>query len=158
MYMTIEIERKFLVRGEPWHNVAGVEYRQGYLCTDKGRTVRIRTAGERGYLTIKGSTRGIVRAEYEYEIPLADARELLALCPHPPIEKTRYRIPHADLVWEVDVFHGENAGLVVAEIELEAEDQQVEVPPWVAQEVTGDRRYTNSNLSRNPYCRWLDSA
>ena len=153
--MGLEIERKFLVENGPWQPRAeGVEYRQGYLCTDPERVVRVRTLGERAALTIKGPSRGAVRAEFEYEIPFAEAVEILAMCDKPPIEKTRYRIPHEGFVWEVDIFHGSNEGLVVAEIELEAENQSFAKPAWVGVEVTGDHRYSNSNLYSRPYTTW----
>ena len=121
----MEIERKFLVQGDAWRQgAAGVRYRQGYLCTDKHRTVRVRTAGDKAFLTIKGLSHGASRAEYEYEIPAADADAMLdALCLRPLIEKTRYRIPADDLVWEIDEFESDNAGLIVAEVELSAADQ-----------------------------------
>jgi adenylate cyclase len=154
--MAQEIERKFLLADDSWKPGAlGVPYRQGYLCTDKERTVRVRIVGERGLLTVKGMTRGISRAEYEYDIPLQDAIQLLDdLCLRPLIEKTRYRVTHGDLTWEIDEFHGENAGLVVAEVELASTDQDVPMPDWVGEEVSGDPRYFNSNLGRHPYSRW----
>lgn len=154
--MPTEIERKFLVRGEQWRRGAtAVRYRQGYLCAEKERAVRVRTAGDKGYLTIKGLSRGAARAEYEYEIPLGEANEMLdSLCHRPLIEKKRYRIPAGDLVWEVDEFEGENAGLIVAEVELKSADQPVDLPPWAGQEVTDDPRYYNASLVRNPYGRW----
>lgn len=152
--MATEIERKFLVTGEDWKNTPGTEFRQGYLNRDKLRTVRVRVAGTRGFLTIKGISKGAARSEYEYEIPLADAVQLLQLCDGPLIEKTRHIIQHAGMTWEVDEFHGENAGLVVAEIELQMEDQQFEKPAWVGREVTHDKRYFNSSLSVQPYTSW----
>lgn len=151
-----EIERKFLVEGDAWRALAeGTRYRQGYLSTVKERTVRVRTIGDKAYLTIKGITQGIARAEFEYEIPLADANALLDdLCERPLIEKDRYKILHGGLTWEVDEFFGENAGLVLAEVELEAEDQVVELPDWVGQEVSDDPRYYNANLIASPYRTW----
>jgi adenylate cyclase len=117
--------------------------------------VRVRTEGGRAFLSVKGETRGATRAEYEYAIPLADAERMLdALCERPLIEKRRYRIEHSGLVFEVDEFLGENAGLVVAEVELEREDQALDLPAWVGREVTGDPRYFNSNLVRRPYRAW----
>ena len=152
-----EIERKFLVSGEPWRTHVGAYYRQGYLTTDPERTVRVRIAGEQGVLTIKGKSSGAVRAEFEYPIPLADAEYLLEnLCPKPQIEKLRYRIAHAGLTWEVDVFRGENYGLVIAEVEIESADQAVELPPWVGREVTGDKRFFNAYLTEHPYLTWAD--
>ncbi len=151
-----EIERKFLVINEAWREgVQGLTFRQGYLCRDKERVVRLRAAGDKGFLTIKGLTVGASRAEYEYEIPLADCLAMLdTLAAKPLIEKTRYKIPHAGLTWEVDEFFGENSGLIVAEVELEREDQPFAKPPWVGEEVTGDARYYNSNLIALPFSRW----
>jgi adenylate cyclase len=151
-----EIERKFLTRDDSWRaGAAGTRYRQGYLSVDQTRTVRVRTAGSQGFLTVKGKTEGAARLEFEYPIPLADAEQLLTeLCQRPLIEKVRYRIPHAGLVWEVDEFEGENAGLILAEVELEREDQAVELPPWAGEEVTGQPRYYNANLIALPYSRW----
>ena len=156
--MAVEIERKFLVQGEGWRQGAsGVRYVQGYLNRDKARTVRVRIAGAQGFLTIKGESVGATRAEFEYPIPVADAQALLALCEGPLIDKTRYRIPLDGRVWEVDVFAGDNAGLVVAEIELPSEDAPFTRPPWLGMEVTHDARYFNSSLSRSPYARWATS-
>jgi CYTH domain-containing protein len=153
--MGTEIERKFLVRGTAWKTVPGTRYRQGYLSTVKERVVRVRTIDGKGFLTVKGITRGATRLEFEYQIPAADATEMLdALCERPLIEKTRYRVPYGGLIWEVDEFFGENAGLVVAEVELASEDQAFERPDWVGEEVTGDPRYFNSNLINRPYTRW----
>lgn len=154
--MGTEIERKFLLKGTAWkEGAAGAFVRQGYLSTDQGRTVRVRTIGEEGFLTIKGITQGISRLEFEFSIPIADARRMLdELCPHPLIEKTRYRIQYGDLVWEVDEFRGENEGLVVAEVELGHEDQVISLPEWIGEEVSGDSRYRNSNLSVHPYIEW----
>jgi len=154
--MGTEIERKFLVTHTTWKQAAhGVRYRQGYLVADGERTVRVRVAGERAYVTLKGRTTGISRAEFEYDIPLPDAAQILdALCPKPLIEKTRYRVPHQGLTWEVDEFAGENEGLIVAEVELSDEAQTLELPDWVGAEVTHDRRYTNASLSRYPYRLW----
>jgi CYTH domain-containing protein len=156
--MGIEIERKFLTSADTWRDLAeSVEYRQGYLLAAPERTVRIRTAGSRGYLTIKGGSVGASRAEYEYEIPFEDARELLdEMCLRPLIEKRRSRIPHAGLVWEVDEFFGENHGLVLAEVELESEDQPIDLPPWIGREVTGDPRYFNASLVSKPYSSWRE--
>jgi len=150
-----EIERKFLVHGDAWREGDGVEYRQGYLNTDKERTVRVRSAGDRAWLTIKGITRGATRAEYEYEIALEEGRQLLdELCAKPLIEKRRYRVTHDNLIWEIDEFFGDNEGLVVAEVELMSEDQAFEKPPWAGEEVTGDPRYYNANLVEKPYKQW----
>ncbi len=154
--MGIEIERKFLLVGEAWKKLAqGVRYRQGYLSTSKESTVRVRTIENTGYLTVKGKSTGATRSEFEYEIPVEDANAMLdQLCAKPLIEKNRYKIDYQGFTWEVDEFFGENQGLVVAEIELESEDQPYTKPEWVGAEVTQDQRYFNSNLARNPYCRW----
>lgn len=154
--MGVEIERKFLVQGERWKALGpGVLLRQGYLSSSPERTVRVRIEGESAMLTIKGKSSGAMRSEWEYPIPLADAQAFLdALCELPIIEKKRYRIPFEGMVWEVDEFLGENAGLVVAEIELSAENQSFAKPDWIAEEVTHDPRYFNSALIRNPYSRW----
>jgi adenylate cyclase len=153
--MAKEIERKFLVKAQSWRRPdKGKRYRQGYLSTVKERTVRVRTAGDKGYITVKGVTTGASRAEYEYEIPLADANEMLKLCEQPLIEKTRYRVPIDRVVWEVDEFEGVNAGLITAEVELKSEDQQVKIPDWIDKEVTTDPRYFNANLVAHPYTKW----
>ena len=151
-----EIERKFLVKGDGWRALAKpVKYRQGYLSTVKERTVRVRTIDNKGYLTIKGITTGVTRAEYEYEIPAADADRMLTdLCEKPLIEKSRSTIALGGLNWEVDEFFGENQGLIVAEVELQSADQAVAKPAWVGQEVSGDPRYFNSNLIKKPFARW----
>ncbi len=153
--MAREIERKFLVTDDGWRGLApAVDYRQGYLPAT-GATVRVRIAGEQGFLTIKGPTQGIGRAEFEYPIPVADARELLdTLCSRPQIEKRRHKIPVGRHVWEVDEFLGENAGLVVAEIEVSDESEPFEKPSWVGEEVSHDRRYANSSLAERPYKTW----
>ena len=151
-----EIERKFLIKDDSWRGLAkGIMYRQGYLCRAKERVVRLRTAGDKGFLTIKGLTVGSSRAEYEYEIPLADCLVMLAeLAEKPLIEKMRYKIPHGGFVWEVDEFLGENKGLIVAEVELADEADAFDKPPWVSEEVTGDARYYNSNLIAHPFSHW----
>lgn len=154
--MSKEIERKFLVRDNTWRGQdGGKRYRQGYLSTVKERTVRVRTTGDKGFITIKGISVGATRSEYEYEIPLADANEMLdRLCERPLIEKTRYRVSHEGLVWEIDEFEGVNRGLIIAEVELEEETQSVTLPGWIGQEVTGDARYFNANLVANPFSQW----
>jgi CYTH domain-containing protein len=151
-----EIERKYLIKDDTWRKQAsGTTYRQGYLSTVKERTVRVRTIDDKGFLTIKGITIGATRREYEYEIPMADANEMLdELCEKPIIEKTRFKISHAGLTWEIDEFAGVNQGLIVAEVELESEDQNIDFPPWVGEEVSGDPRYFNSNLIANPFANW----
>ena len=157
--MSLEIERKFLVREDLWkparESGRGTLLRQGYLSSHPDRIVRVRIEGEAAVMTIKGRTVGASRGEWEYPIPLEDARVLLDdLCEKPVIEKTRYRVPHRGMVWEVDEFHGENVGLVVAEIELVSEDQQFDLPDWVGEEVTHDPRYANANLLRHPFSKW----
>lgn len=154
--MGIEIERKFLLANDNWRGKdEGHRYRQGYLNSEKGRTVRVRTVDETGFVTIKGPSNGGVRLEYEYPIPYQDALEMLdRLCLKPLIDKQRYRIDYQGFIWEVDEFYGENEGLVVAEIELQSPDQKFSFPDWIGQEVTGDIRYHNSTLCRNPYCLW----
>lgn len=150
-----EIERKYLVKGTAWKELGeGTLFRQGYLNSQKERVVRARTMGSRAALTIKGITVGATRLEFEYDIPLDDCNQLLELCEQPLIEKTRYKIAIGDLVWEIDEFHGVNDGLVVAECELESEDQAVDKPDWVGDEVTSDPRYYNSNLIANPFTTW----
>lgn len=152
-----EIERKFLVQGLAWREIAepGVAYAQGYLTREVGRSVRVRVAGDQGFLTIKSVTIDISRQEYEYRIPVDEAWELLKnLCYQPLIEKTRYRIPQAPLVWEVDEFGGDNAGLVLAEVELSHPEQELILPDWIGQEVSQDHRYFNSYLNQYPYQQW----
>jgi adenylate cyclase len=153
--MAKEIERKFLVTGDSWRQAKGVRYRQGYLNTAQERSVRVRINDDKAYLTIKGTTVGATRLEFEYEIPGQDAQEILdELCERPLIEKNRHKIEHGGLTWEVDEFFGENEGLIIAEIELDSEDQAFEKPDWLGREVTGDPRYFNANLVENPYSRW----
>lgn len=154
--MGTEIERKFLVSGDEWRSLgSAVRYRQGYLTADGRRSVRIRVAGDQGFITIKGSTEGITRAEYEYEIPLADAEALLdRLCDSPLIEKTRTKIPLNNVVWEVDEFFGANQGLIIAEVELQDANQAIDLPDWIGQEVSTDSRYYNSNLAKHPFTEW----
>ncbi len=156
--MPIEIERKFLVTGNAWRTgEAGVVFKQGYLNSRKERVVRVRTMGDRGRLTVKGLNKGMQRLEFEYDIPLNDALQLLKeLCEKPIIEKTRYFRNYEGLLWEVDEFHGENEGLIVAEVELGSEDQRVPLPPWIGEEVTDDARYFNSNLIQHPFKDWHD--
>lgn len=151
-----EIERKFLLKDSGWRGLAaGTLYRQGYLSTVIDRVVRVRTIGDHAYLTVKGISTSITRMEFEYEIPLADANDMLDhLCEKPLIEKTRYAIPYQGHIWEVDEFHGENAGLIVAEVELEDESQEFRLPPWVGEEVSDDPRYYNANLVERPYTTW----
>ena len=152
--MATEIEKKFLVKEGNWRNEKGTEYRQGYLNSTKERIVRVRTIDDKGYLTVKGLTVGATRMEFEYEIPRRDADAMLDICEKPLIEKTRYKVEAGGFVWEIDEFFDENQGLIVAEVELESEDQQFPKPDWVGEEVTGDPRYFNSNLIANPYSAW----
>jgi len=156
--MGTEIERKFLVCGDGWRQGAiGVRYRQGYIPT-QGCSIRVRTAGDTAYLSLKVRDTVRTRTEYEYTIPLTDADEMLGrLCTAGLVEKTRYRVPHEDLVWEIDVFEGANAGLIVAEVELASEDQAVALPEWVGEEVTHDERYLNTHLAQRPYCTWAEN-
>lgn len=153
--MGIEIERKFLVDHAPiseWGD--GLVMQQGYLARGQHAMCRVRVTGERGYLTIKGQTRGISRQEFEYEIPVEEARSLLKLCEGGVISKTRWCVSVGGKVWEVDVFDGDNQGLIVAEIELTSEDEEFTKPTWVSEEVSDDPRYFNSALSRHPFKLW----
>ena len=154
--MALEIERKFLVTSTAWKTLAaGVLTRQGFLSTAAERTVRVRIAGAEGFLTVKGRSHGISRAEFEYAIPVEDAAAMLdGLCEKPLIEKTRYRIPFGAHTWEVDEFHGANAGLVVAEVELGSADEKPALPAWVGREVSSDARYFNTNLVKRPFTTW----
>jgi CYTH domain-containing protein len=152
--MGIEIERKFLVVGTTWRQAPGVRFSQGYLNRDKERTVRVRLAGEQAFLTIKGISVGASRAEFEYEVPAADGEQLLKLSDGPIIEKIRRVIVLEGATWEVDEFLGENAGLVIAEIELQSEDQVFARPEWLGEEVTHDPRYFNASLAAHPFSQW----
>lgn len=154
--MAVEIERKFLVMGDQWRSLGtGQRYRQGYLASDAGRAVRVRVVGDRAFLTIKGGGQDISRLEFEYPIPVAEAEVMLEhLCDRPLIDKTRYKIPIGEVVWEVDEFAGENAGLIVAEVELTHPDQPLELPDWVGAEVSHDARYFNAALAKHPYRLW----
>ncbi len=154
--MGIEIERKFLVSGDGWREGArGVVIRQGYLCSRGDTLVRVRTCGDDAFLTIKGDNSGIARVEFEYPVPAADAAAMLdRLCQRPLIEKTRYAVEFEGLEWVVDDFAGDNAGLIVAEVELADVDQAVPLPPWIGREVTLDPRFLNVNLASRPFTRW----
>lgn len=152
-----EIERKFLVNGDDWRSLAGtgVIYRQGYLSLEPDRSVRVRIAGETGSLNIKGKISTLSRHEFEYQISVRDAHELLdKLCIQPLIVKTRYRLTHGGLVWEIDEFAGDNTGLIIAEVELTSEQQRFDAPAWLGKEVSHDPRYLNINLVAAPYSRW----
>lgn len=151
--MGIEIERKFLVTGGAWRRAAtgSSVFRQGYLSSSDKATVRVRIIDDvRAVLTLKGPLDGISRAEFEYDVPLEDGRVLLQMARPNVVEKERYLVPHAGLVWEVDVFEGLHAGLVLAEVELSTPEQRVHLPPWAGREVTHDDRYANASLSRTP--------
>jgi adenylate cyclase len=153
----IEIERKFLLADERWRALAdeGTPYRQGYLVGSKHASVRVRIEGDKAYINIKSRTLGVKRQEFEYPIPREDAERMLdTLCEKPLIEKIRYRVPYEGKTWEIDVFDGDNTGLVVAEIELQDENETFPRPPWIGEEVSDDPRYYNVNLVSNPYRSW----
>ena len=153
-----EIERKFLIDQQKWDNLAkppGKLFRQGYLLTDKDKTIRVRATQSKGFLTVKGQTIGATRLEFEYEIPLNEAIELLDNFSQSELSKTRYEIAFEDKLWEVDVFLGQNEGLIVAEIELESEDETFNLPDWISKEVTEEEKYYNANLTVNPFKNWL---
>jgi len=154
--MALEIERKYLVDLEKLGTLEnGIRIKQAYLSTNKEAVVRVRVKNDKAYLTIKGSNIGVTRLEFEYEIPLDEANEMLdKLCQKPVIDKTRYLINYENHTWELDVFYGENEGLVVVEVELSSEDETIILPSWVKEEVTSDARYYNSNLMKNPYKNW----
>ena len=157
--MATEIERKFLVNDDSWrrHAAPGVRMRQGYLSGGEQSSVRVRVQGSQAFLNIKSATLGVWRREFDYAIPLQDAEEILDhLCPGPLIEKTRYEVEHAGHTWEVDVFEGDNAGLIVAEIELDHEDEDFARPAWLGKEVSHDPRYYNVCLVKHPYKAWKD--
>lgn len=153
--MAVEIERKFLITPGAWSpRDAGDHIRQGYLSVAPDRTVRVRTRGVRGYLTVKGPTVGLSRPEFEYEIPFGDANEMLDRLCVAVLEKQRFLESHGEHTWEIDVFLGLNDGLVVAEVEMDTEDEPVILPSWIDCEVTGDYRYNNSHLARVPFTTW----
>lgn len=154
--MGLEIERKFLLKNDDWKKSIEKEYaiQQGYLNSTPERTVRIRIKDQTGILTIKGKTTNATRAEYEYEIPFADAKEMIDLCEKPIISKTRYIVKENGHTWEIDIFDKENQGLEVAEIELNSEDEKVILPDWIGTEVTLDSKYYNANLIKQPFCNW----
>lgn len=157
--MSLEIERKFLVISDEWRESAdeGITFCQGYLSRTPEATVRVRMEGDNSFLTIKGPLKGIVRSEFEYPIPLEDVEKLLGLCTTPLVIKKRYRIRYKKMLWEVDEFHGENEGLILAEIELPTPETAIALPPWVGKEVSGEMRYYNSNLATHPFKRWEDT-
>jgi len=153
--MGIEIERKFIVTGDEWREGAEpVFYSQAYLCSTPGQTTRVRIGGDKAYITIKGKTTGISRKEFEYEIPVDEAGQIMSICPLPPVEKYRSRIEWKNKIWEVDEFTGLNKGLIIAEIEMESEDENLDLPPWVGEEVSGQSKYYNALLYKEPYTTW----
>ena len=153
--MGTEIERKYLLKPGQWQPTSpGRRMAQGYLSRDPDRTVRVRLVGEDAFMTVKSRRTGITRTEIEFPITTEHARDLLLLCHQPLIDKTRHHVVHEGMQWEVDVFHGANDGLVVAEIELPAEDTPFALPEWVGEEVSHDMRYTNSNLCAVPFSEW----
>ena len=155
--MAFEIERKFLVDTTKWAPTdEGTKLIQAYLGIDPSPTVRIRIAGDKAFLTIKGHPENISRPEFEYEVPVEDAMEMMKLTISEPVEKTRYKTWVEGFMWEVDIFSGKNQGLVMAEIELESEDQEFSRPGWLLQEVSDDRRFYNSYLSGHPFQEWKD--
>ncbi|MCX7593192.1 MAG: CYTH domain-containing protein [Fischerella sp.] len=154
--MAKEIERKFLLKGDDWRKLAEGSsiYRQGYIPT-QGVTVRVRIAGNQGYLTIKGPSIKYSRSEFEYPIPIEDAQEMLeTLCERPFIEKIRYKVKWGGLIWEIDEFEGVNKGLILAEVELNDEKQEIELPSWIGEEVSDNPRYYNRNLVKYPFSQW----
>jgi len=151
----IEIERKFLVKGDTWRKFSEpVAYSQGYLVADGERTVRVRIAGDKGFITIKGKSNGMSRKEFEYPVPIGDARDLLSLCANHLVVKNRSKIGWEGKIWEIDEFLEDNQGLILAEIELTSEEEFFSLPPWIGEEVTGDLHYYNSYLSLHPYSKW----
>ena len=165
--MGTEIERKYLVKKAEWRShlqqmqkkfsKIGEKYCQGYISTNNETTVRLRIVGNKGYLTIKGKTKGYTRSEFEYSIPVEDAKQMLeTLCSKPLIKKIRYKIKQDNFIWEVDEFLGENKGLIVAEVELESEEQKIELPDWIDREVN-DKKYFNYSLIKYPYSQWKNN-
>ena len=155
--MTVEIEHKYLLKHDLWKEVIphkSIDIKQAYISTDPHKTIRVRTNGEKGYITIKGKNSGASRLEFEYEIPLGDAELLIENFTTNLIEKTRHYIVFAEKTWEVDEFKGANKGLFVAEIELLTEDEHYELPPWVGDNITADQKYANSNLALKPFANW----
>jgi adenylate cyclase len=156
-----EIERKYLVNHTNWHKIdkpPGQLYRQGYLVIESNKTIRVRQTPDKGYLTIKGISIGATREEYEYEIPLDEARELLDNFSISELSKIRYIINFDNKIWEVDEFLGQNSGLILAEIELKSEEEMYDIPDWLGMEVTNDQRYYNANLTINPYKDWKENS
>ncbi len=157
--MAVEIERKFLVKNDLWREqiISSSDLKQAYVSNQENATVRVRIADDKAFLTIKGPTAGISRDEFEYVIPVEDARILLGLTTGVVIEKTRHKVRCGEHIWDLDIFYGENAGLKLAEVELESEAEEFHVPDWAGAEVTGDKRYANSRLAEEPFCNWRDS-
>ena len=157
--MAVEIERKFLLSNSRWRDQVYSKKTivQGYLSQAPEKTVRIRISNERGIITIKGKSEGNSRLEFEYPIPLNDAKQLIKLCVQPVIEKQRHLVKHGTKTWEIDEFLGENKGLLLAEIELETSDEPIDLPEWIGREVSHDRRYFNASLATHPYCRWAEA-
>lgn len=156
--MPFEIEKKYLVKHDLWEALSkpqGEYYRQGYIVNEISKTVRVRATETNGFITIKGKTENpAIKPEYEYEIPLKEAVELLNDFTKNNIEKTRYKIDYQGKIWEIDIFYGDNEGLIVAEIELNSIEESYQIPGWIDREVTQDDRYFNANLSKNPYKNW----
>lgn len=155
--MAIEIEHKYLVKKDLWKQIVpdkSVEVKQAYLLTDPTKTIRVRTKDDKGYITIKGKAIGASRSEFEYEIPVTDANELISNFSSNLIEKIRHYVTFENKLWEVDEFKGSNSGLIVAEIELTSENEKYSIPEWVSENVTDDHNYANSNLSIRPYTTW----
>lgn len=154
--MAIEIERKFLVKNNEWRTQTNNKYiiKQGYLSVDIKRSVRVRIKNKQGFITIKGITHHISRTEFEYEIPLNDAEKMMALCQPFIIEKIRHEVVWKENIWEIDEFYGKNKGLIIAELELESEQQRFKLPNWAGKEVSNDTQYYNVNLIQTPYSKW----
>jgi adenylate cyclase len=155
--MGVEIERKYLVKMELWEKIKpqkSISIKQAYLSRDPLKTIRLRVADDKGYITIKGPTTGISRKEYEYEIPGEEANELMETFTTQAIEKIRHHVMHENKLWEVDEFKGDNEGLIMAEIELDSEDEKVKLPVWIDREISSDKRYANSNLIAKPFKTW----
>lgn len=155
--MGVEIERKYLLRSDSWRKQSvPMQLQQGYLARDRERTVRVRIQDDQAFLTIKGMSTGMSRAEFEYPIPLDEAREMMAFCHPPLIQKTRHNVNYEGWKWEIDEFYGDNAGLIVAEIELSDENTAFPLPPWIGEEVTHLKRYGNSTLTKHPFSQWSE--
>lgn len=155
--MAIEIERKFLIKNDSWRASAdaGRKMRQGYFAGPQRASIRVRIEGDSANINIKSAEMGVKRQEFEYPVPIADAEQMLnSLCEFPQVQKTRYRVTHQDHVWEIDIFEADNQGLIVAEVELEAEDEDFALPPWVGEEVSDQPRYYNVSLINHPYKDW----